>query len=49
MMHLFDPDAYPSLLEFTREHVMRPITTSVQNSTTGSTCDDRDTGQRKVA
>lgn len=24
MMHLFDPQAYPALLEFTTEHVLRP-------------------------
>ena len=24
MMHLFDAEAYPALLEFTMEHVMRP-------------------------
>jgi hypothetical protein len=24
MMHFFDAEAYPSLLEFTMEHVMRP-------------------------
>jgi hypothetical protein len=24
MMHFFDAEAYPSLLEFTMEHIMRP-------------------------